>query len=330
MKKLLVYGDIAMDVIVKTASISELEEDTNVDDLAITPGGSAANCAAIASDLGLTATFLGNIGNDQWSKLLEKDLKKHHINIKYLNHMSGLATICISIVNGPGNRKFYSYRGVNEISSIVPIPDSFIKQHQCIHLSGYSFQNANSAEMAMELVQSAKKHNLLVSLDPSYLFARDLDLANNEILKNVDFFYPNREEAYQLTKLHDPLKAAQKIREYGPKVVIVTLDKDGCLVVGDDIQQTIKINNDEKVIDTTGAGDAFCAGFLTGVLNGLPLDQSCKIGSAAASHIIARLGAHEYPPSGRDILNILEKNNDKEFVGILKKSFDRNRSWRQA
>lgn len=327
-KRLLAYGDLEMDVILKVDSLSSSEEDARAEQVILSPGGSAANCCAVASSLGISTAFLGNIGKDQWSSLLKDDLKKRHVDTRHLQQVDGPAAVCICIVNHDGNRSFYSYRGVNELVSSTSISDAEIGRFDCLHLSGYSFQTPSSAKIATRLIEGAKKRQLLISLDPAYLFTKNLDLENNDILKNVDFFFPNREEAYQLTKIKDPVKAALKIREHGPRVVIVTLDKEGCLVVGKDTQQFIKIVSDVEVVDSTGAGDAFCGGFLTGVLNGLRLDQACKVGSAAAAHIITRLGAHEQCPSGEDIIKIIEKNNDQELATLLKKIFIRSKFWR--
>ena len=329
-KKLLAYGDIAMDVIARASSTPSADQDEKVDSLFISPGGSAVNCAVTASSLGIPATFLGVLGNDEWSKMLEKDMRGHRVDTRFLHRVKGQMAICISILNPDGERKFYSYRGVNATTLYPQVPASLIRRHHCLHLSGYSFQTSESASAATALLHLAKENGLLVSLDPSFLFARDLDLKANGILPNVDYFFPSREEAYQLTKSRDPLKAARKIREHGPKVVVVTLDSDGCLLVDGKTEQFIKIHSDEPVVDTTGAGDAFCGGFLFAILNGLPTRESCLVGSAAAAHTITRFGAHETPPTGGDIIEILRHNDQKKLVSVLEESFSRRKFWRKS
>jgi sugar/nucleoside kinase (ribokinase family) len=318
---LLAYGDIAMDVIVKKAVATDFDEDEKVDNLTISPGGSAANCAAVAKSLGMPVTFLGTLGDDHWSQLLEKDLKDRKVDTRHLNRVHGQLAVCISIVKLNGERKFYSYRGVNDLPSYSEIPAGIFKSHQFLHLSGYSFQTANSCSVATLLLQEAKNHGLKVSLDPSFLFAKNTDLETGTMLANVDYFFPSREEAYQLTGLRDPLKAARKIRAHGPKAVIVTLDKDGCLVVGEGVEQFIKLENDAPVLDTTGAGDALCGGFLFAAANNFDLVQACKVGSAAAAHIISHYGGREFPPQGEDIIRILMSNHELELVEQLKKIF---------
>jgi sugar/nucleoside kinase (ribokinase family) len=320
-KRLLVYGDIEMDIIVKISSLSQMEEDAEVNDVIFSPGGSAANCSVVASSLGLPTTFLGTIGIDYMSNMLQKDLRKYKVNTKYLKKVDGSPAACISVVDHQGNRKFYSYRGVNEQSQLASIPNSFMKKHHCLHLTGYSFQDPNSRNNAMRLINAAKSLGFIISLDPSYLFSKNLDIQSNDLLQKLDYFFPNREEAYQLTHIYDPVKAAQVIREHGPKVVIITLDKEGCFVLGEGINEFVTFNNIVDVSDTTGAGDAFCGGFLMGILNDLTLIQACKVGSAAASHIITRLGGHEYAPKIEEIIKIIRNNNQEEFALFLEKKF---------
>ena len=327
-KKLLAYGDIAMDVIARASSATSSDQDEKVDSLFISPGGSAVNCAVVASSLGIPATFLGVLGDDHWAGILEKDMRQHGVNTRHLHRVKGQLAICISILDPAGERKFYSYRGVNATTIHPQVPVSLIRRHDCLHLSGYSFQTSESACAAASLLRLAKENGLLVSLDPSFLFARDLDLNANEILPNVDYFFPSREEAYQLTKSRDPVKAARKIREHGPKAVVVTLDSDGCLLLDGSGEQLIKLHSDEPVVDTTGAGDAFCGGFLFAVLNGLPNDQACLVGSAAAAHTIARFGAHETPPAGEDIIEILRQNDLNTLASNLEQIVKRRNFWR--
>ena len=255
-------------------------------------------------------------------------MRQHGVDTRHLHRVKGQMAICISILNPGGERKFYSYRGVNATTLYPKIPASLIRRYQCLHLSGYSFQTSESASAATNLLHLAKRNGLLVSLDPSFLFARDLDLDADEILTNVDYFFPSREEAYQLTKLRDPVKAAHKIREHGPRVVVVTLDIDGCLVVDGTTEKVIKLNNIDPVVDTTGAGDAFCGGFLFAVLNGLPSVEACLVGSASAAHTIARFGAHESPPTLRDIIALLRRNDEKQLVEVLERIGNQHSFWR--
>lgn len=318
-KRLLVYGDVEMDILLKTDSAKADAHDIKVDEINYSPGGSASNCAAIAGSLRQPVTFIGSIGNDTWTKPLLNDFKRFNVNTRYLKCSMGSTGTCVSVVDGAGERKFYSYRGVNETDPPDAPTESFWKRNHCLHLSGYSFQQPNSSQTAWNMLRTAKRNRLVVSLDPSYLFAKQTGIEMDELLSQLDFIFPNLSEAELLSGEQNPFKAAKILRERGVKTVIVTLGCEGCLLSSADQELFVKINPIEKVIDSTGAGDAFCGGFLTGWLKGLEPVQACKLGCAAAAHIITRMGAHSQAPTLLDLMDILRFNHEVELLQLVKK-----------
>lgn len=313
-KRLLIYGDVEMDILLKTESSDANAHDVKVDEISFSPGGSAANCAAIAGSLGQTVSFLGSLGSDTWTKPLLHDFRKFNVNTRYLKRTDGNTGTCVAVVDAAGERKFHSYRGVNESDPPMLPPDSVWKRHHCLHLSGYCFQQSNSRQTAWALLREAKRNGLAVSLDPSYLFAKQTGSEMDELLQQLDFMFPNLDEAALLTGEQDPIKAARVLRNRGVKTVLVTLGSEGCLLSSNETEQFIKIDPVEKVIDTTGAGDAFCGGFLTGWLKGLTLVQACKLGCASAAHIVTRMGAHEHAPTIPELLGIMRRNQELELA----------------
>jgi ribokinase len=316
-KRLLVYGDVEMDILLKTDTIDAKDQDVRVENLSFSPGGSAANCATVAGTLGQAVTFLGSVGKDAWAKPLLDDFHRFGIDPRLIQQADGNTGTCVAVVDGRGERKFYSYRGVNE-SSPPAMPGAQIwKSHRLLHLSGYSFQTPNSQNTAKKLLREAKAHEVQVSLDPAYLFAKKGGAAWQDLFSQLDFFFPNREEAALLSGRDDPLLAAHWFRKMGVGTVLVTLGSEGCILLSERVEKFIKINPIAEVVDTTGAGDAFCGGFLTGWMNGLPLDGSAKLGCAAAAHIITRIGAHDQAPTKVDILSIMRRNHEDELAGLL-------------
>jgi sugar/nucleoside kinase (ribokinase family) len=318
-KRLLIYGDVEMDILLKTDASDIGAHDVKVDDIRFSPGGSAANCAAIAGSLGQQVTFLGSLGSDLWKKPLLQDLHKFNINTRYLKQTDGKTGTCVAVVDSAGERKFHSYRGVNESDTPGLPPESVWRSHSCLHLSGYSFQQPHSRQTASGLLYEARKNGLAVSLDPSFLFSQQTGSEMDLLLSQLDFMFPNLDEAVLLTGEHDPIKAAKKLRDKGIKTVLITLGSEGCLLSSADVEQFIKVDPIEKVIDTTGAGDAFCGGFLTGCAKRLNLVQACQMGCAAAAHIVTRMGAHEQAPTLTDLLKILRHNRELELVNQLEK-----------
>jgi sugar/nucleoside kinase (ribokinase family) len=319
--RLLVYGDVEMDILLKTTPTNPGDHDAKVNDIAFSPGGSAANCAAIAGSLGLPVAFLGSIGSDVWAEQLIQDFRRFKVNTQYLKQAEGKTGTCVALVDANGERKFYSYRGVNESSPPDCPPPTVMKQYACLHLSGYSFQEPNSRVTAQKLLREAKSQGLLVSLDPAYLFAKDAGKDLNGLLAELDFFFPNLAEAALISGSDDPLKAALILRDKGVRNVIVTLGSEGCLLLGEGIEKNLKMEPPARVIDTTGAGDAFCGGFLFGTLNGFSLEQAGKLGCASAAHIITRMGAHENAPILAELLGIMRQNHEEELSNLIEQKF---------
>lgn len=320
-KRLLIYGDVEMDILLKAESAEVGAHDVKVNEISYSPGGSASNCAAIAGSLGQPVTFIGSIGNDTWMEPLLKDFRGVNINTRYLKRSQGLTGTCVSVVDAEGERKFYSYRGVNETDPPGVPPESVWKNHHCLQLSGYSFQQPNSRQTAWSMLRTAKRNGLAVSLDPSYLFAKQTGNEMDELLQQLDFMFPNLAEAELLSGEQDPIKAARVLRGRGVGTVLVTLGSEGCLLSSANNELFIKINPIDKVIDTTGAGDAFCGGFLTGWLKGLSSVQASKLGCAAAAHIVTCMGAHENAPTRTDLMNILRYNHEIELVNLVEKFY---------
>lgn len=316
-KRLLIYGDVEMDILLKTNAADPLAQDVSVETLSFSPGGSAANCAAIAGGLGQPITFLGSLGSDSWTEQILADFRKFKVNTDHVKGCNGKTGTCVAVVDALGERKFYSYRGVNETDPPEIPPDSVWQKHHGLHLSGYSFQQPKSRATALALVRQAKAHGLAVSLDPSYLFAKNPPPELDELLPEVDFLFPNRIEAALLSGKDDPLEAARALRARGVKTVLVTLGAEGCLVSSDGVEEFINIRANEIAIDTTGAGDAFCGGFLTAWLGGLSMVQSAKLGCAAAAHIVTRIGAHEHAPTWAELLNLLRQNMENELTEVV-------------
>lgn len=319
--RLLVYGDVEMDILLKTTPTNLGDHDAKVNDIVFSPGGSAANCAAIAGSLGLSVTFLGSIGSDVWADPLIQDFRRFKVNTQYLKLAEGKTGTCVALVDTNGERKFYSYRGVNESSPPDCPPPAVMKQYACLHLSGYSFQEPNSRTTARKLLQEAKNQGLLVSLDPAFLFAKEAGKDLDELLARLDFFFPNQTEASLISGSDDPLKAARFLRDKGVKNVIVTLGSEGCLLLGEGIEKSISMDPLARVMDTTGAGDAFCGGFLLGILNGFSLEQAGKLGCASAAHIITRMGAHENAPVLAELLSIMRQNHEEELSKLVEHKF---------
>lgn len=286
---LVVFGDIALDLAAHVQSFPLPGRDAVVDSLSFAPGGSAANCAAIAAKLGAEVEFIGVTGDDAQSEWLVSDLAAHGVKTGHIQRVQGAPAVIIALIGTDGERTFASYRGVNAQAQIVPQIDGLFSEGDILHLTGYSFQAEGSAATADHLLRGARAKQVRIALDPSYRFAREL--ATDGLLAQLDFLLPNLQEAELLTGERDPLRAAAQLRERGVQTVIVKLGAEGCLILDAEGAQQVPACPVAHVVDSIGAGDAFCGGFLAAVLAGAPPRLSAHLGHAVASSVVQAAGA---------------------------------------
>jgi ribokinase len=313
-KGLVVYGDIGIDIHIKTSYIPKPGQDSIVNAIYFEPGGSAANCAVVAARLGIPTTFIGFVGRDHYGIELRKDLLNFYVNDKYLWEVNGQTGITIAIINTNGERTFYSYRGTNASGEINKIPSTLFNNQQFLHISGYSFQDEISRNNALKFISEARKRGVSISFDPSYWYSREYHKKYPELLSDVTVIFPNRKEAEILTNSNDPLTASLKLMKMGPENVLVKIGSEGCLVLSEEQKLYSPAFPVQQVIDTTGAGDAFCGGFLAGTIYGLSVEDGAKLGNASASRIVGAIGGHTAAFSLSEMLDFLKKNSEEELA----------------
>lgn len=316
---LVVFGDIALDVFMHVSSIPNKGEDIQVKSMSSAPGGSAANCASVAAKLGISTCFVGNIGNDATGELLRQDLEKSGVNTLTLETFDGTSGTVTSILTPDGERTFYSYRGVNSLTNAKLPAATVLKKSAIIHLTGYSFQDPGSSQVALQLIEIAQSSGMRVSLDPSFTFVRGYATLGEKILPKVCYFFPNRVEAELLAGTHDLEKAARAILEMGVQNVLIKLNAEGCLVANSRGVDYVPAFPVGEVADTTGAGDAFSGGFLAGQIWGLSLLESTLIGNLSAANVVQMVGGHT---NAIDLRTLCEKLTEMKYPDVAQKVFN--------
>jgi ribokinase len=315
---LLVYGDIAADILVDISQLPSAGEDATVRNYQVSIGGSAANCAVVASRIGAPTSFMGFVGTDTFgSHLVDNLINQCSQNssvcgetFKYLLRVQGKSGVTFSFVDSEGERTFLSYRGVNATGLATQLPLELCDTSSHLHLTGYSFQDNESLKTAKLLLETALQKPISVSLDPSHSFARDYKVSFPDLLEQVDVLLPNREEAALLSGNEDPERSLQILLDLGPTTVIIKLGAEGCVYAskGDQTIRHIPAIVPTKVIDTTGAGDSFCGGYLAGQISGLGIKASVIMGLAAASQVVSSSGATTGAPTYNHLKQVLTNN----------------------
>jgi sugar/nucleoside kinase (ribokinase family) len=258
-------------------------------DYAVTPGGSAANAVLGATKLGLKTTFLGKIGGD----ITARDYRANFIAAggdgSRFKHTAVPNGRCLSMVTPDGQRTMRTHLGAAMTLSPEEITAADFAGAKHAHIEGYLMFNPALAE---KVAQTARAAGCTISLELSSFevvnVARDWIMA--QLKQGVHVVFANEDEARALFQNEDSYEAyARKLASYGG-IACVKIGKDGAWVArGSELHRIAPVKV-SRVVDTTGAGDAWAGGFLYGYLRGLSLASAGAIGSALGAECVQHLG----------------------------------------
>jgi ribokinase len=292
------FGALNMDKLFKVNKLAGAEEESFIADYAEACGGSAANTAVGLARLGCKVGFIGKVGCDREGDLLLKDFCKEGVNTdSVVRAAQGESGSVLGFVDKKGARALYIDSGVNDTIGFDDISVKYASQARFLHLT--SFVGEKSFQTQKKLL-SALPQNVKISFDPGALYARKGFASLEPIIKKTYILMPNAIELELLTGETDYCKGADLMIGKGAKIVAVKLGSAGCYVTDGRERHKIKPFK-VKVVDTTGAGDAFCAGFLYGLVNAKRLDECGKLGNFVASRCITQMGARTGLPYAKDL-----------------------------
>jgi ribokinase len=278
-----------MDIRAFVDEFPKADEETKTDNLSLGGGGSAANVAVGASRLGVKSGFIGAIGFDTFGRVLLEELEREGIDVSHVKVDTTISSGLTFIgVNKKGQVIMFGYTGASDKLFPSDLDSSYICSAEHIHITGLSFDTALAA------AKIAKKANTIVSFDPGRLMSKLGFERVSPLLKNVDQILLNHEEIEELTGENRLDYAAKALLKTGPKIVVVKRGADGVFSMTSDSKFSVPAYS-VKVVDTTGAGDAFSAGFITAQLEGKNLKESVKFANATANLKITKLGARALP-----------------------------------
>jgi len=310
--KLIVYGDIAVDVTILAAATPTPGGDVTDAEIYVRPGGSAANCAVVAARLGVPVEFVGVTGSDYLAQMLSDDLCANGVSCQHLRQTTSPTAVIAVMVYPDGERTFYSFRGAAALAPYGPLPSDLIRPGDFVHLSGYSFQDELSRETAHQVIALARKAGATISLDPSFHAVQDFRNKLLPVMSDIDIMFPNAEEARRITGERAIERAAAALQSFGLKTVVIKLGAEGCYLAAPCRSIHVPACPADAVVDATGAGDAFCGGFLAGLLNGLDPTEAARLGHVAAVHVIAHRGGHAGAPALAEVRQHLTEEPGSE------------------
>lgn len=292
------FGALNVDKLFKVNRIASAEEESTIIDCEEACGGSAANTMVALARLGSKVSFIGKVARDREGKMLLEDFRREGVDTaNMIVAKRGRSGNVVGFIDEKGGRALYIDPGVNNDIELPELCTERILQTRFLHLT--SFVGRKSLQTQKELVQTLPR-NVLVSFDPGAVYAR---LGINElrpIIRRTHVMMPNLNELKLLTGKADYRRGAKFLLEEGISAVAVKLGAQGCYVTDGRESRLIEACK-VKVVDTTGAGDAFCGGFLYGLIKKKSLYDSGRIGNFVASKCITKVGARTSLPRVKDL-----------------------------
>lgn len=283
-------GDVAVDQLVSVPRYPLNGEDSEVSGMERHPGGSAANFAVAIARLGMRSGFIGKTGSDEAGRFVGDDLKREGVDVSHLKEASGGTGTVIVLVDKEGQRTMLSFRGVNTKLTMHEIPREYIASSKWLHVSGYSLVRAPQCNAALKAMEYGKKAKVRISLDPSLHIHQAKSKVLADALGLADVLFPSEAEAKYLSHKTNLREAGRVLLKKGPSIVAIKLGRRGCIVMTEDEELQIPGFNIEPT-DTTGAGDAYDAGFVMRHLRGFDLKRSAEFANAVATLKTMKTGA---------------------------------------
>jgi len=257
-------------------------------------GGSAANTIVGIASLGARAAFIGKVKDDDLGRVFAHDIRAAGVTFAAPPALGGPSTArCYVLVTPDGERTMNTYLGAAQDLSPNDIDPEMIAGSAIIYLEGYLWDPKNAKDAFLKAAKVAHDARRKVALTLSDAFC--VDRWREEFLglmrtRTVDLIFANEAELHSLYQTADFNAALQALRA-DIEVAVVTRSEKGCLVVGPEGTEAVPAFPVERVVDTTGAGDLFAAGFLAGLARSAD-DRTCaRLGALAAAEVIQHLGA---------------------------------------
>ena len=277
---LLVIGEINPDLIVSGHDvIPEFgQAEKLVEDARLTIGSSSVITACGAARLGLTVAFIGLVGDDELGRFMLEAMKGHGIDISACVVDPATTTGISVILSGPDDRAILTYPGTIPLLRIDQIDESLLQRTRHLHLGSYFLLDTLRPRLP-DLFSHARDHGLTTSLDTNWDPSNKWDVT--PILPHIDLLLPNKNEVLLVSGKENFLDAMDTLAAQVPTLAVKLGALGGLARRGDKVVTTPALA--VEVVDTTGAGDSFNAGFLYGHLNDYTLQDSLALAGACGS-----------------------------------------------
>jgi fructokinase len=259
----------------------------------IEAGGSVANTMAGIAYLNGNSSFIGKINSDEFGKIYKESLEKINVNFAYIERHEDLPTgVSIIFVTPDSERTMCTYLGISSQLSKDDIHENNIKDFKIIFLEGYLWDKGVSEEMFRHVIYLAKKNKIKIAMSLSDIFCVKRHRKDFlQLLKSdLNILIGNENEINELVSEKNLLDSINQLKKFN-KLIIVTRSEKGSLAIQNNNVINCVSFKPNQILDLTGAGDLFAAGFFKAYADNLDIKNCLEIGSKLSAKIIEKFGA---------------------------------------
>ncbi len=282
------------------------------DELTLATGGCAVNAATALARLGVGCDVITRIGTDGFGDFVLRELTKHGLDVRGVVRDARLPTsFSFVAVASNGERSFIHTRGANAALSRTDVPTHTLHGRRFVFVAGTMLMDSLDGDPTAALLADARAQGATTLLDTVHLESAtpaDWDRRVAPALPHIDYFVPSLPEALKITRCSDVGDAAIALHRLGARHVVVKLGERGAFVHERGKEATIVPPWPvPAVVDATGAGDCWCAGFIAGLREGLDTRAAVSLGNAVAALGIQAPGASNGVPPLADVRAFMER-----------------------
>ena len=314
--KIACIGEMMVDIIVRTVDNVPFDNGTDrVEDISVKSGGDATNTAIVLSKLGNQVKYIGLVGRDIFADVAIQAVRQQGVDMSDIVFSPDLQQPkSLILVNSSKDRHFLEYTGTSDHFCIDHINMSVLDWADIVQIGGTYHLPAFDGEGAAEFLRMAREKNVLTSMDVTSCHDGHLHVID-PCLPFLDYFLPSEIHAKEISGYSNPEDMAAYFLDRGVKNVVIKLGSKGSFCSNGSTSFYCGCY-DVPVVETTGAGDAYVAGFLTGAGNGRPLEECAILGSACSAFVIQSFGSTEGMKDYNTVCRFMEEARSPEVTYV--------------
>ncbi len=314
MRRIACIGSVTTDILVKPAdAIPAPGVLQYVDNVQMLVGGCASNAAMDMAIMGIPSELLCLVGEDNFGNFVKSAASQKGVGIQGVRTRAGVPTTgSVVCIGSTGERSFLYSPGSTSDFTLDDVDDAVLDTCDIIFVAGALLLTKFDGEPCAKLMKRMQEAGKFTVMDTAW-DSENVWLPKIEaVLPYLDLFMPSYDEAVKLTGEEDPDRIADFFFDKGVKTVIIKLGSKGALICESRTERyELPTYRSVKPVDTTGAGDSFCAGFLSGLAMGWNYRKSAQFANAVGTHCIMAIGANGAISKVDDILAFMEAHQDE-------------------